>query len=117
MKEITRLVKFLNKLSEDGYCIFYDFSGHVSWFDVKIVKSREQYDNADTIYGDTISLRDYEGIALCNSKIKARVDRVIKEISQVISNFEEESARATIKKEQDEKRLLEELKRKYETKK
>lgn len=46
--DILDMVSILIKIQEAGYCVFCEWSGHVSWFDIRICKSKQYYE--ETVY-------------------------------------------------------------------
>jgi hypothetical protein len=115
MKELNRLVKYLNELIAQGHCIFYEYSGHVYWFEIRIVESDKEY--GTEIYHTTICLSNFDNTFATNTVVKNNATKVMAEIGEVIEYKNKAIKKAKEKQRIDEIAKLNELKEKYESKK
>ena len=102
MKEINKLVEYLNEVYKRGdVCVFYNLSGHVDWFDIRIARSKEEYSKV---------LYEID----CMKPENVNADEIIKEIKAVLKNLKAEKRKATTVERELERAELKRLKKKYE---
>ena len=112
--ELVRLVSYALELElTKKVCVFIDMSGHVSWLQVTIAKSKKEYEKKlghwmisyDTYYDD-------KNIPV--SALKKSVDKIILEMKETIEDLDSAIKAEADKREAEERAKLEELKARYE---
>jgi len=112
-KELARLFKYLMDLELSGkVCVFINMSGHVNWFECNICNNKTDY--SDKFGRWTIGYKDYDGKNIPASKIKLRVDTIIKEIEEILQDLDNVRKEKEEAKRTEELAQLERLKVKYE---
>ena len=95
-------------------CVFSELAGHVDGLCIRIVESKEKYNNH--IYGSAASHRWIQGGWEKEQTSKQFVDGIISDIEEAMSKKEEILAEEKIEKEKKEREQYEELKRKFRDK-
>jgi hypothetical protein len=112
--ELIRLVSFALELElSKKVCVFIDMSGHVSWLQITIAKSKKEYKRKlghwmisyDTYY-------DNKNIPV--TALKKSVDKIILEMKAIVNDLDTALKLEADKREAEERAKLEELKAKYE---
>lgn len=103
IKQYLRLQEYLIRLHKTGkVCVFAELSGHVDTFDIHITPSHEDY-----------RTWIYDGRPWLSLLSKQAVDRIIKEIEQLIANLETTKEKLAVEKEQRERETYLKLRKKY----
>ena len=108
--QYLRLQGYLYDLHISGEaCVFSDFSGHVDWFQIRVVSSKKAYD--DVLFDKTLYIStEWKP----EESDKKTVDEIIAQIDEVVKNKVAKLAEIHEKREAEEKAQYEKLKAKYE---
>lgn len=103
IQQYLRLQEYLIMLHKTGkVCVFTELAGHVDWVDIHITPSHEDF-----------ATRLYEANPYLSYLSKREVDRIIREIEQLLVDLEATKQQLAIEKEQQERETYLKLRKKY----
>ena len=106
-KQFLELIdKVLEIHDSNKVCVFLDISGHVDWFEIKFVESKNRYGVILWKSGVTDLYRE---------DLPERLTAISEEVDSVMANIEKKREEAQKLLDKDEKTLFLKLKEKYET--
>lgn len=103
IKQYLRLQEYLIRLHKTGkVCVFTELSGHVDWVDICITPSHEDY--------ETRLYASYLWLSALNKRV---VDKIIKEIEQLLTELDAAKEQRLAEEEKQEREMYLRLRKKY----